>query len=527
MHILMLAAENGAVPGAKVGGIADVVRDVPRALTRVGHTVTVLLPGYAQFSHLPEARPLHTLTVEFGGALETLELFELRLPREPAGLRCLILEHPLFGACGAGQVYCHDVQEPFATDAVKFALFCQGAAYALTSGALGAVDLIHAHDWHAATLLLLRRFHPAYSALRDIPTVFTIHNLSLQGIRPWRDSWSSPERWFPRLHVDRALLGDPRWSNCVNLMRIGINLADQVHVVSPTYAREIIEPSIPELGLIRGEGLELDLRRLSQAGKLHGILNGCEYPPTLDTRKPGKQELTERMQTVLERWVGRHASIKAAWFHALRRVHEWHTSTAEMRFVVSSVGRLTPQKISLLQVDLDGASALDHLLGRLNGGLLVMLGSGETACEDFMSQTMQRHDNFLYLAGYDEALGDMLYRYGDLFLMPSTFEPCGISQMLAMRAGTPCLVHKVGGLADTVQHRHNGFVFDGANPEAQARAMLQVFDSILALQGSAEWTSIRANAAATRFTWDTVIAEYERQLYGIKPRLGQPKVSLA
>jgi starch synthase len=518
MHILMVAAENGAVPGAKVGGIADVVRDVPRALARVGHEVTVLIPGYQQLSHLPEARALHTLTVEFARALETLELFELNLSTEPDGVRTLVLEHPLFGACGAGQVYCHDADEPFATDALKFALFCQGVAYALASGALGKVDLIHAHDWHTSMLLLLRRFHPAYPQLRRIPTVFTVHNLSLQGIRPLRDSWSSPGRWFPELALEPELVGDPRWIDCINLMRTGINLADQVHVVSPTYAREIIESSVPVLGLVRGEGLERDLRRLSGAGKLHGILNGCEYPPELQTTTPSKAEMVHLAQTTLEHWVGRHASIKAAWFHALQRVHAWRARGGEERFVVSSVGRLTPQKVSLLQVDIDGVSALDRLLERMPDGLFIMLGSGDAGCEEFMSATMQRHDNFLYFAGYAERLGDMLYRYGDLFLMPSTFEPCGISQMLAMRAGTPCLVHKVGGLADTVKHLDNGFVFSGESPVGQARAMLQVFDEVLALYGSAKWEAIIKNASAARFTWDSVIADYERQLYQCRPK---------
>jgi starch synthase len=480
--------------------------------------VTVLMPGYQQLSHLPEAQPLHSVVVEFARALETLELFELRVPDAPPAVRTLVLEHPLFGACGAGQVYCHDADEPFATDALKFALFCQGVAYALVSGALGQIDVIHAHDWHAAALLLLRRYHPAYAPLREIPTVFTVHNLSLQGIRPLRNSWSAPGRWFPELLLEREWVGDPRWSDCINLMRTGINLADQVHVVSPTYAREIIEPSVPELGLVRGEGLEHDLRRLSEAGRLHGILNGCEYPPEIETSAPTKAQIVNLAQATLENWVGRHTTINAAWFHALQRVHAWRTCTEQERFVVVSVGRLTPQKVSLLQVDLDGVSTLDRFLERLQDGLFIMLGSGDASCENFMTKAMQRHGNFLYLAGYADALAEQLYRYGDLFLMPSTFEPCGISQMLAMRAGTPCLVHKVGGLADTVKHLDNGFVFSGSNPVQQAWALLRVFDDILMLHGSAEWEAITRRAAAARFTWDTVVAAYERLLYRLVPK---------
>jgi len=133
-------------------------------------------------------------------------------------------------------------------------------------------------------------------------------------------------------------------------------------------------------------------------------------------------------------------------------------------------------------------------------------------------EAMRRNANFLFLAGYAERLGELLYRYGDLFLMPSTYEPCGISQMLAMRSGTPCLVHRVGGLADTVQHKQNGFVFAGENSESQARAMLQVLDEILDMHGNLEWEKICRNAAASRFTWDGVVGDYERKLYGIKQK---------
>jgi len=519
MHILMVAAENAALPGAKVGGVADVVRDVPRALAQAGHEVTVLIPAYQQLSHLPQARLLHTLTVEFARALETLELHELRMPQEPAGVRLLTLDHPLFGACGAGQIYCHDLEEPFATDAVKFALFCQGVAYALASGALGSVDLIHAHDWHAATLLLLRRFHRAYGALRRLPTVFTIHNLSLQGIRPLRNSWSSPERWFADMKLDTALVADPRWPDCLNLMRAGINLADQVHVVSPTYAAEIIEPSDPAFGLVRGEGLQHDLARLSAQGRLHGILNGCEYPPELlGAPTPGKVQLADQAEAALASWVGDRASIKASWFHAQRRLQAWRERAPPDGFVVSSVGRLTPQKIGLLMLELDGKSVLDHLLEQLGDGLMLVLGSGDAACEQFMMEAMCRHDNLLFFCGYAEALGESLYRYGDLFLMPSVFEPCGISQMLAMRAGTPCLVHGVGGLADTVRHFDNGFVFKGGDSAAQGAALLAVFRQARQVYRDApqQWQTLCRAAAAARFTWARAVQDYERQLYGLR-----------
>jgi starch synthase len=517
MHIVMIAAENGVLKGAKVGGIADVIRDVPRALALRGHRVTVLTPGYQALSKLPNARFQHSLTVEFCGALETLELFQIDTPEEPPEVRHYVLEHPLFGACGAGHVYCHDMYEPFATDASKFALFCHAACCALVTDAFGKADVLHLHDWHAALMLLLRESHSAYHPLHRIPAVFTIHNLSLQGVRPFANNWSSPAHWFPGLKYAKGPLTDPAHHDCINLMRTGINLADKVHVVSPTYAREILLPSHPQQGLTRGEGLEQDLRRIEKAGKLFGIINGCDYTGVKAVgKKPEKKKLIAAANAALEHWVHGCDMIKAAHFHAQQRLLSWAQSKHRDSCVVGSVGRLTLQKVSLLRIETTpGLYAIDAMLQKLDKGFMIMLGSGDAVCERFMCEVMQRHENFLFLCGYSEELGDLLYRFCDLFLMPSSFEPCGISQMLAMRAGTPPLVHKVGGLADTVHHLQNGFTFEGGNREEQAADMLRVFQDVLALRAEKlpVWQGICGNAAAERFSWDVTVKEYEARLY--------------
>lgn len=517
MHVVMLAAENGALPQAKVGGIGDVIRDVPRALARAGHKVTVLTPGYQSLSQLPDSRLLLTLTVRFGGALETLALYCVHCPDDPKQVQHLVLEHPLFAACGVGAIYCHDAFEPFATDACKFALFSLAACHAICTGAIDKVDVLHLHDWHAALVLLLRRYDPAYQKLQAIRTVYTIHNLSLQGVRPFANNWSSPGTWFPALQYDRSVVADPRYSDCINLMRTGINLADQIHVVSPRYAAEILLPSHPELGLIRGEGLEADLARLSSSGRLHGILNGCDYADDgKHGKRPSRGGLLDQARACLLKWIGIKQQIPAAWFHAEQRLQEWKLDRQREHIVVASVGRLTPQKVSLLQVKLDsGVFVIDELLTRLGDGCFIMLGSGDPACEQFMVEAMRRHPNFLFLCGYAEQLGNMLYQYCDLFLMPSSYEPCGISQLLAMRAGKPVLVHAVGGLADTVQHNVNGFSFSGADEMEQAANLVQVFAEALQVHDSRlpEWRKLCRTAAATRFTWDDTVARYLQQLY--------------
>lgn len=521
MHVLMVAAENGALPQAKVGGIGDVIRDVPRALARAGHTVSVLTPGYQSLSQLPDSHLLLTLTVRFANALETLSLYRIHRPDDVSGVCHYVLEHPLFAACGVGAIYCHDAHEPFATDASKFALFCTAVCQAVITGALGDVDRLHLHDWHAALVLLLRRFDPGLRALQQIPAVFTIHNLSLQGIRPFSGSWSSPATWFPQLRYDSAEVIDPRYRDCINLMRTGINLADHVHVVSPRYAAEILLPSHPELGLIRGEGLEQDLVRLSSRGHLHGILNGCDYDESLRPhRRPSRTQLLEAAHAAIMQWVGNRAQIPAAWFHAERRIQQMKLAKQRESIVVASIGRLTPQKVRLLQVPLSpGHHVLDELLQQLGDGCLIMLGSGEAACEQFMVDAMRRHENLLFLCGYAEKLGDLLYHYCDAFLMPSSFEPCGISQLLALRAGKPVLVHAVGGLADTVQHGVNGFSFSGQDEQEQANNLVKTFGDMLQLHATRlpEWRKLARNAAATRYTWDSTVQHYLQSLYGETP----------
>ncbi len=506
LKLLLVAAENGALPGGKVGGMGDVIRDVPRALAARGHAVSVLVPGYQQFSHLPGATLDAVLEVAFRSGSERVALWSL--PADPAhpGVRCQVLEHPLLAPCGPGRIYCDDGPErPFATDASKFALFCAAVATALRDGALPWPDRVHLHDWHTALVPVLARFEPGFAALDELSFVYTIHNLALQGIRPLRDDESALEAWFPRLRYDYASIGDPRYPDCFNPMRAGIRLCRKVHAVSPTYAREIQAEA--------GEGLAGDLQQAHREGRLQGILNGCEYPQP----GSGPVEFAALLATIraeLKRWrQGPHADSAV---QAAGKLERWRRRKRPAT-LVTSVGRLTEQKVRLLCLPCsDGRSVLEHLLQRLGRrGLLLMLGSGDPTLEAFFSAICARADNFVFLCGFSEPLSEQLYAGGDLFLMPSSFEPCGISQMLAMRAGQPCLVHAVGGLADTVRDEVNGFAFSGDNEAEQAQHLLQRFDQVLALRADdpAAWQRVCREAAAARFGWAEVARAYEERLY--------------
>jgi len=531
----MIAAENGALVGGKVGGIGDVIRDVPIALAKLGHQVSVITPGYQLLSRQNPAEQLTTVNVEFCGQPQELQLFVAgtgrdtfrssvapsspgRRKRKNGSVSHYLLEHPLFASCGAGAIYCDDKRGPFATDAHKFSLFCAAVCELLSKDLLVDADVLHLHDWHAAMVAVLRYFHPAYNSLKSIPLVYSIHNLSLQGIRPLAHNESSLQSWFPHTEFSLDQIQDPRYLDCINLMLAGINLADRVHAVSPSYAKEILKASDPQRGFVGGEGLELDLQRLDTEGRIVGILNGCDYEYQAH-QVSNCSQLLDLIEENLHTWTANSEFIPSANFFALSRITQWRKRRKPVAVTLTSIGRVTSQKARLLMEMLPSAegsrsSALDCLLNDLTDGVFVMLGSGDAEYEKFFTQLMRRHDNFLFLRGFSEQLADALYGFGDLFLMPSSFEPCGISQMLAMRAGTPCIVHEVGGLRDTVQHEVNGFTFSGSTPQEQALAMIEAVKNARAvMQKPKQWAAIRKAALGTRFLWDTAVREYIARLY--------------
>lgn len=524
MNILMIAAENDALPGAKVGGIADVVRDIAPALAQRGHQVQVLLPGYQALSQQAGSALVSAYEVTFWGRTERIELYSVPGRKSSAGVQQWVLEHPLFAVAGKGRIYCDDPPDrPFATDASKFALFCVAAAEGIKRGLFGALDVLHLHDWHAALVALLRAYHHDYSSLQSIRTVFSIHNLALQGIRPFDGDLSALNAWFPRLKVEHQRVCDPRYSDCINLMRTGINLSDKVHAVSPTYVTEITRPSNHQAGFFGGEGLDPDLLAALNAQRLYGILNGAEYDErSLDSRATTAdlEALLLHAETELLGWMAKEAQCASAHSIALGRIQQWLRSLSakvlDDQMLLTSVGRLTDQKVLLLrQTLLNGKSALDNLLLQLNGrGRLVLLGSGDPSLEQFLLEVAGRHANFIFLRGFSIELSETLYQAGDLFLMPSSFEPCGISQMLAMRAGQPCLVHAVGGLADTVHDGLTGFSFSAGTLHDQCQAMLDTSERALEqFSRKSDWHELSQRAAAQRFLWSDAAAQYEAKLY--------------
>ena len=509
---------------AKSAVIADVIRDLPQALAACGHQVTVVTPAYGVFNKLPQARHIEDFQVQFGGAQHSAQIWQIQqspIQKSVPAVEFMAIEHPLLSPTGAGIIY-HDDESsaPFAIDASRFAFFC-AATVAQVEQCPCPPDVLHLHDWHLGLVLALRHYDPALKKIRAIRIVFTIHNLAFQGIRPLNNHESSFEAWFPRLRYRGKQIGDPRYPNCVNPMATAIRLADKLNTVSPTYAREILQPNDRARGFSGGEGLEADLGAAAAENRLTGILNGCGYPGYDRSRSDSSRSDG--------RWRGGH---RPGWPRLLQAIAgEKHllkdNLTARQTLsqlprrrpsnLLISIGRIGEQKISLfLQPTKTHSSALEMILKQHGSALtFIMLGRGDRELEQRLRRVASEQRNFLFLTGYSETLSDLLYCAGDLFLMPSSFEPCGISQMLAMRAGQPCVAHAVGGLKDTVTQAVNGFTFGGETPNDQAENFVSSVNQALLIKSTDKrrWQKIRNHARAMRFSWEAAAAAYISELY--------------
>lgn len=503
-RIWLVAAENGALPGGKVGGVGDVVRDLPLALAAIGLNVRVITPSYGMFHQLPGADLHREVSVSFARQNLLVEVY--RVPVAGSTVEHFVIEHPLLSPRGPGQIYVSDDNGgPYEIDAAKFAFF-NAALAAWVNVSDAPPDVLHLHDWHTGLIPALREFGDLDAALKKVRIVFTIHNLAYQGVRPLQGIDSSLQTWFPELLVHAGQLKDPQYEDCVNFMVSAIRLADGVNTVSPSYAMEIQRPSDPLTGFSGGEGLEAVLGDIHARGRLSGIVNGCMYP-----HKPQPAPDWDELLKLL----GQRPEI----MNATKSGDEWFKDRQNKppENLLLSIGRLVDQKVPLFLEPVGRyPSALEAILAAAGPEtLFIMLGSGDKDLEDRFVDIARSNENFLYLRGYVDALSAPLYTIADLFLMPSSFEPCGISQMLAMRAGQPCVVHAVGGLKDTVDNNVTGFVFTGATPRDQAENFVSTVQVALTIKRdeASRWRDICRHAADQRFSWEVAAKTYNQELY--------------
>lgn len=507
-NFLFVAAENDALADCKAGGMADVVRDVPRQIAAHGDRVHVVVPSYSRLHQ--QGKFITTLKFHLKHGIYTAELYEVPPKNVFENITHYVIHHPEITGGSIAHIYHHDAVEPYYNDSIKFFIFCTAVAQAIVQGAFGKLDVAHLHDWHTTMLLVLREYNPGFASLKDIKFIFSIHNLSIQGIRPFDDNYASLLNFFPSLRFDGDMLRDPRFSDCINLMAIGIRLADAVHTVSPSYKEDIMRPSNPP-EFISGEWLEKDLQNADKEGRLFGILNGVNYK---NFREAERERLFPNVVKAIFKWLQQESKKYKSDFlaHTGEKIVPFLDNPP--RFICSSVARLTDQKFYFFK---RSPEFLEEMLTRLKkvNGIFLLLGTGVPEYETMMREMSYRHDNFIFINGQSEDVIDSIYLETDLYFMPSQFEPCGISQMLAMRNGTPCFVHNTGGLKDTVEHYKTGFSFDGDTYGNKILNMLTVFDEVLDMfiNDPKKWSKIQKNASKARFSWEKSVKEYYRYLY--------------
>ncbi|MFD2589033.1 glycogen synthase [Croceitalea marina] len=505
---LFAAAENDGIANCKAGGMGDVVRDVPRQISEKGDKAHVVVPSYGR---LHQQGVLKTkLNFSLRGMVYTAELYEVKPKKEYPNVYHYVVHHPEIEAGGIAHIYHDDPEEPFYTDAIKYFIFCTAVAEAIKKGAFGKLDIVHLHDWHSSLLLFLREYHRGYENLRKIRFVYSIHNLAIQGIRPFEDNYSSLRNWFPDIPFDEKGLIDYRYQDCINLMAVGIRLADAVHTVSPSYKEDVMKPSSPP-EFIGGEGLEKDLQQADKENRLFGILNGCNYK-NINVEEKG--QIYRNTVKALFSWLQEESKKYKADFlaHTGEKIMQYVDN--EPKFIVSSVARLTEQKFYFFKRSPEAFVAILKKLEKIDG-IFILLGTGAPEYEELFRDISYKHKNFIFTNGQSENLIDSMYLESNLYFMPSLFEPCGISQMLSMRNGNPCLVHHTGGLIDTVKHMKTGFGFDGDSYDQKIKNMLSTFDIALDIfvNDKPTWKKIQTNAKKARFTWQKSVDEYYKVLY--------------
>ena len=462
MRVLHVAAE--VFPWVKTGGLADVLGALPQALTLAGADVRLLLPGYpALLDALQQQRVVAQLGPLFGAARVTLRFGSLA----GSGVAAYVIDAPLLFA-RAGNPYLAPDGLEWPDNLQRFALLGWVGAH-LASGELDkdwTPQVLNAHDWHAGAACAYLAAQPAATTR----SVFTVHNLAYQGLFDAGD--------FSLLGLPMRFMASNglEFHGQMSCMKAGLVYADRVSTVSPTYAREM---ALEEFGC----GLDGLVR--ARGNDVSGILNGVDrsvWDPRTDAAiaarySPATLDAKALCKTALQSAMGLPTDARAPLFAA--------------------VSRLTSQKGLDLVL-----SALPELLA--HGAQLAVLGSGDAALErSLLAAAAQYPRRVAVRVGYDEVLAHQMVAGADAMLVPSRFEPCGLTQLYALRYGTVPVVRRVGGLADTVRDLEQGDVATGVvfGP-ATGSAMAEAITRTVALFRQPDaWRALAVRGMREDFSW--------------------------
>ena len=461
MKVLFITSE--AEPFIKTGGLADVSYALPKYLTRLGADVRVVIPKYKNIKIPKEGlKFVKWFMVPVGWRNQYCGVFE----SEVDGVKYYILDNEYY--------FLRDGCYGYYDEAERFAFFDR-AALMLLEQLDWKADVIHCNDWQTAMVPVLYKLQYKQNPFYDnIKTVFTIHNLAYQGNFDPNVLWD-----LFGLSMDLYYHGTLEFYGGISFMKGGISFADEITTVSKTYAEEIQTPEYGE----RMDGL---LR--SRRDHLHGIINGIDY----EIYNPMTDKHIYKNYDV--------GSVQQKIENKLKLQKQLNLSVEKDRPMLAMISRLTWQK----GVGLIEAAAHDML----NAGVqLVVLGTGEYDAEWFFRNLQRMYPGQVSAnIMFDDDLAHKIYGASDIFLMPSVFEPCGLSQLIAMRYGSLPLVHETGGLKDTVKPYNKykgegtGFSFVSYDPYTMLKVLNMALDYYY--NDSKTWYNIVTQAMESDNSWE-------------------------
>lgn len=480
MQVVFASAE--AAPFVKTGGLGDVAGSLPRALVAAGADVIVMVPKYG------------TIASEYTDRMEHVADFYVSLGwrNEYCGLERLVIDGVTYLFIDNERYFKRDYPYGFFDDGERFAFFSKAVTESLQHLPEGfQCDVLHCNDWHTALApVFLREFYQGLPLYERVKTVFSIHNIAFQG--QYADTILNDILGMAHIpNAARQLRCDER---SINYMQGALDYSDAITTVSPSYAWEIQTPEY-------GEGLDGILRRRSNV--LSGILNGIDT----DAWNPATDPMIHANYSAAD------MSGKKACKAALQE--ELGLEVRDDRPLMVMVTRLTRQK---------GMDLVTYALDRiLSGGVQVaVLGTGDY--EEPMRYFANKYPGTCAARiTFDNALSHRMYAGADMFLMPSLFEPCGLSQMIAMRYGTLPVVRETGGLRDTVAPYNQftgegtGFTFANFNGDEMGDAVFR--GARLYWDDRAAWDHLVQNAMAADFSWVRSADEYMNLYHNLHPEI--------
>lgn len=471
MTLSILSVASEAVPFIKTGGLADVAGALSEAVAPHGVVMTSFIPGYpAVLAKAGKTKVVHSWDSLLGAPARLLNAKDKAL---------LILDVPAYFARD-GSPYQDGSGTDWADNALRFAAFGRAAADVAGGAVKGlSFDLLHAHDWQAAMALAYLRFAPPAGG-KAVPGVMTIHNMAFQG-------WY-PAPFFPQLELPQAAwaIDGVESYGGVGFLKAGMEAADMITTVSPTYAAEIRQAEF---------GMGLEGLVSARGDRVLGILNGIDaavWNPATDADLPAP-------------YSAKTLARRAANTRALEAEFGLESGEGPLFIVIS---RLTWQKGMDVLLE-----ALDHLVG--HGGRLALLGSGDAEMEAGFRAAAARHPGRIGVRiGYDEALSHRMQGGGDAILIPSRFEPCGLTQLYGLAYGCVPVVARTGGLADTVIDANVAALAAGVATGVQMQGVhyaglaSAISRTIALFRDKPAWQRLQKNGMKADFSWGTSGAAY-------------------